>query len=1705
MNEIVTKLLASTAAIALTAYSLSASAQSPQGATVAAGSIAVTRQGATTVITQGTAKGIIDWRSFSIGAQEAVRFDQPGRSSVTLNRVTSSEISRIDGNLSATGQVWIANPNGVMIGSGGQVNVGGLLATTGRVDAAEFLRSGRASIDQIGKDAAIVNQGTVNIQAGGYAALAAAAIRNDGVIAARSGSVALGSGKAMTVDFAGDKLITFQVIQPLDQAPAGADALISGSGTITAEGGTVLMSARAAKGVMDNVINLKGLTVANAVKVDGGTVSFGDGGVVQVSGRIDASDSAGPGGVVSVLGEKVGLMDGASIDASGSTGGGTVLVGGDWQGKGAVQNAQIAYVAPTASINADATANGKGGKVVVWADDTTRFNGTISARGGVAGGDGGQVETSGKRSLTVGPTSSVTTVNRAASSKAGDWLLDPNDITITSTQNNVTLVSNVYTATADAASSIDVTTLATDLSFNNIAIQTTSGFSFGSGDIIFGGYTMTYAGPTRTLTLQADRSIIFQTSSNIVSTNNPLHVVLEARRIGGANLGSVAIDGTITTHGGNITVGGPSGGAAIGGNGLLTGVSINGPGQLNAAGGNITIKGEGAANTPGVIIMGQVTTTTTGAITIDGTSGSGAASVAHGVAVGASGSVLNSGSGGITITGVSASGYSGSSGINVAGMVSNTGGGSITLTGQRGTGSTSANVAIAGGTVTTAGGDITLDGDYILNSTVGSNRVGVAIGSGASLSTTNGSIIINGTADQAVGGSNNFGVAIIGQATILASLSGNISIRGKRGDGANSQNIQVNGGGSVTNISTNTGYLTIDGSFASGFGNQSQMHGVLLQNAVIQTAGGAIEIKGKANSGSTSSDGVSFGSNVSVTNTGTTTGQIKISGDGNSASGSDIAFNTDALDGGTRPLIIEGNSLFVSATTFTTSGAGKTVFVPRTTSFDIAVDGVSSAGTLGLASAIGVTSGAVEIGSTFVTGLISSSASPVSIAKAFSFVSGVSSGTAVSFAGTVDDSGIGGLNSLKVQTSGGTVSFGGSIGSSSPLGSLQISGGPVEFGSSVVVVNTSTVGGGTGTQSYSGAVVLSRSGGTAFTSTGGAIVFGGPVDSKLTGAPIPMTVSATTGGVTFGNNFGVATSLSSFTTSVGTDAYLNFADYKTSGLQSYGGKVILGSNATLSSTGGNLISFSGTIDSAALAAKKSLTVNAGTASFLGAVGGTTPLSNFSVAVNNIALTLPTLTVDNLTLSTGSGAITQGGGATATVVSLTNISVNGGSVTLDNTGNDLNQISLTNSGAAATASFYDGASTMDVRGISGVSTLTLRGQSLVLQNGPISAGTLSLTGAAGTTFALANNANPVTVLVVPAAIGGLNFKSLGNLSVTGFSANSGALIESGGNLDITGAASASNNLILRAAAYMSYAGNLVGNAVSLYAGNTITDNGALLNSTGAPLNVTANGGSLSNVTVQGTSGTSAATPSLVILAQGSSITVNTVSMSNPFPVQSTPVTVASVPTQASVATVVSVASVPTLASVPPAISVASVLSTPSVASLATVPAQPNQAVIAIISNPETGGSILNQIQAPAVKFDLAPLIFAQTPPPPPNQPGVNPSAQSMAAIVTATPPGAFIPQGPPTVFGTGATLASAPTIKVDVADSGGGNGQVIAFGVSPEIGGTGGPGAGGGGGVGGSSLLPGLLRDNRGSGRRVDRVEPPLAQQPSQMNEEPFLD
>ena len=755
----ITRLLASTAAVAVLAVASPALGQSPQSPTVAAGSIAVTRQGTTTVVTQGTDRGIIDWRSFSIGPQETVRFDQPGRSSVTLNRVTSSDISRIDGNLSANGQVWLSNPNGVMIGPGGQVNVGGLLATTGRIDATEFLKSGRASIDQIGKDAAIVNSGAVTVGDGGYAALAAASIRNDGVIAARSGSVALGTGKAMTLDFAGDRLIRYQVTQPLDQAAAGADAAIVNIGTLAAEGGMVLLSARAAKGVMDNVINLKGLVISSNVTIDGGTVTLGDGGVVKVAAKIDASSATARGGTVSVLGEKVGLEDGAAIDASGATGGGKVIVGGDWQGKGEPgakgQNAQVAYVAPTAKINVDATQSGDGGVAVIWSDGATRFYGTIYARGAVTQGDGGKVETSGKAALVVGGQAMVSTAARAAAGRSGAWLLDPYDVTIAT--GGVGSISNTYNPLAN--STIDPSAILTALGAGDVTILTTNAGTGGSGDIIVTD-AISYSGTARTLTLNAYRDIVV---NNMISGSGLGVNLISGRTIAvnaaisvSAGMKIALVADTITQTGGSFSTSGPGsttifrpltaslatavdGGSSAGTLGLsglislVTGkVDIGGSGYAGViqVANSLVLTDDMAFITTGAVVFNNVIDSPTsgpkavkinaGAVTFGGDVGGTTKLASLDVAAT---TIMNASAGDLNITTAGSQSYAGAmvfTGNNTGSSTNfQTGGGDITIAGSINSASAAAKQAVAFNTGLSGGtGKVSLAGSIGVNAPV---------------------------------------------------------------------------------------------------------------------------------------------------------------------------------------------------------------------------------------------------------------------------------------------------------------------------------------------------------------------------------------------------------------------------------------------------------------------------------------------------------------------------------------------------------------------------------------------------------------------------------------------------------------------------------------------------------------------------------------------------------------------------------------------------------------------------------------------------------------------------------------------------------------------------------------------------------------------------------------------------------------------------
>ncbi len=431
----------------------------PTGAKVVAGKATITQTGPKTiVINQQSGKVIIEWKNFNIGKGEKVIFAQPNAVSAALNRVLSGDKTSILGSLTANGQIIITNPKGIVFGPSARVDVASIIASSIGITNDNFL-AGRMIFDQPGDPGAMVsNHGTITVAQGGLAALVAPGVENTGTITARLGTVALASGTKATLDFYGDGLVQIAIDAPVEQVPVGEDgqpvkALVNNTGSIFADGGTVVLTAEAAEGVLDRVINVEGVVQARSIEDRQGQVALvgGSTGEVQVAGTVDASgtDAGQTGGTVHVLGEKVTLADGAAIDVSGDKGGGTVLIGGDTKGgslvrssglaykapkagkagttvvlskalatDGYIPKAQIAYVDAGASAKADAISSGKGGKVVVWADQATEFHGSASVQG-AGSGKGGFVETSA-RSVSVSGA-------QIALGDGGSWLLDPTD------------------------------------------------------------------------------------------------------------------------------------------------------------------------------------------------------------------------------------------------------------------------------------------------------------------------------------------------------------------------------------------------------------------------------------------------------------------------------------------------------------------------------------------------------------------------------------------------------------------------------------------------------------------------------------------------------------------------------------------------------------------------------------------------------------------------------------------------------------------------------------------------------------------------------------------------------------------------------------------------------------------------------------------------------------------------------------------------------------------------------------------------------------------------------------------------------------------------------------------------------------------------------------------------------------------------------
>lgn len=288
----------------------------PSGGNVTGGSASLNYGDNRLDVHQTTDRAIIEWDSFNIGAHATTQFHQPGSGSLAVNRITGGGIdpTMILGSLIANGRVIVLDPNGVIFGQDSVIDVGGIIASTGKIDDHAFMAgSPILDITDVNTGGAIINGGTITVAEAGIAAFVAPTVINNGVIQAKLGKISLASGDKATLDLYGDGLVEIAV------DGAASDALIENTGEIRAEGGIVLMTAHAAGEAINSLVNLDGLVDVSSVHVEDGRIIV-NGGNINVTEQAVLDASGAKGGSVELYAQDKTYVAG-SIFAGGSDGG----------------------------------------------------------------------------------------------------------------------------------------------------------------------------------------------------------------------------------------------------------------------------------------------------------------------------------------------------------------------------------------------------------------------------------------------------------------------------------------------------------------------------------------------------------------------------------------------------------------------------------------------------------------------------------------------------------------------------------------------------------------------------------------------------------------------------------------------------------------------------------------------------------------------------------------------------------------------------------------------------------------------------------------------------------------------------------------------------------------------------------------------------------------------------------------------------------------------------------------------------------------------------------------------------------------------------------------------------------------------------------------------------------------------------------------
>lgn len=529
-----------------------AAAGAPAAPVVVHGQASFAQQGNVFSITN-TPGTVINWQGFSIDAGEITRFIQQSSDSAVLNRIVGQDPTRILGSLQSNGHVFLINPNGILFGSGSRVDVHGLTASTLALSDADFLAGRQRYSAAAGSpDSAVSNLGRIQAAAGGKVALIGASVDNGGIISAPQGQVLLAAGRTVQLADAYNPALQVAVSAPQHQAV--------NLGQLIAKGGSI--------GMYGALVRQRGAVNADSAQLgEGGKIVLrASGDALLEAGSTTSATGAGTGGRITVEGERIAVTGDARIDASGQRGGGTVLLGGGYQGRDpALAHASQTVLGRQAAIRADAVDSGKGGTVVLWSDKSTRALGTISARGGAAAGDGGLVETSG-RYLDVQGLSVQAGANKG---RAGTWLLDPYDIEVVASGGlqSISDVDNFDDPVTFAQ--IDAGTLSTVAADSNVVLQATHNVTFSS----------------------AINPVLGKGSLNVDAGNN---ILVNAPISTGGGALALTANHPLHASGSGAVVIGTAGGIDTGGGNLrLTGADVLSYGPIATGGGVILARGNG--------------------------------------------------------------------------------------------------------------------------------------------------------------------------------------------------------------------------------------------------------------------------------------------------------------------------------------------------------------------------------------------------------------------------------------------------------------------------------------------------------------------------------------------------------------------------------------------------------------------------------------------------------------------------------------------------------------------------------------------------------------------------------------------------------------------------------------------------------------------------------------------------------------------------------------------------------------------------------------------------------------------------------------------------------------------------------------------------------------------------------------------------------